>query len=71
MNARKTDHLSAWSALLSFLLGGFTIASASEYEVDGQLEQRIYNLDASVGALESKGVSPDYQQGAAWRTKGN
>ena len=52
MNTRMTDHLSAWSALLSFLLGGFTIASAAEYEVDGQLEQRIYNLDASVGALE-------------------
>ena len=65
MTFRNVDKMSAWSALLCLLIGGFTIASAAEYEVDGQIEQKIYNMDGSVGADE-KGQFTVFVKACAW-----
>jgi hypothetical protein len=40
----------SWACLI--LLGAVLQASAAEYEVDGHIEQTLYNRDGSVGALE-------------------
>lgn len=38
----------AWCLFLHFLLNGVATVSATEYEVDGQIEQTLFNMDGSV-----------------------
>lgn len=51
MILRGLKQVSARSALLCLIIGGTGIVSATDYELDGVLEQTIYNRDGSVATF--------------------
>lgn len=48
----RPNHQLEWCLLLCLLLNGVVTASAAEYEVDGQIEQTLYQRDGGVQSVE-------------------
>ena len=52
MTNRGINQSWVWCVFFCLLLNGVVTVSAAEYEVDGQIEQTLYNWDGSVQSVE-------------------
>jgi hypothetical protein len=65
MILRSWEQILVRCSCVCLLLGGVSVASAADYEVDGHVEQTLYKRDGGVSALQ-KSQFTVYVKGCSW-----